>query len=142
MHKYSNEVPEDSDDPIQDAAEWLTNLLYTGVGLGILAMNKAQVAKRDLEQHFSEAGAQAPDLAAIQDILGDPERTARVLERLRVELQDVDDRLDGVEHRFSAALDSLEPDLPPAARDLSQALRGLVNEHASQLRSALGLRQR
>lgn len=135
-------MSDDSDDPTNDASEWLTDLLYTGVGLGILAMNKAQVAKRDLKQQFSEAGAQPPDLDAIQDILGDPEQTARILERLRSELQDVDDRLDGVEHRLFAALDSLEPDLPPAARELSRALRGLANEHASQIRSVLGLRER
>lgn len=131
-----------SPQPTPDAVEWLTDILYTGVGLGILAMNKAQVAKRDLQQHFSDAGTPPPGFDAIQDILGDPERTARLLQRLRTELQDVDDRLDGVGHRFSAALDRLEPDLPPAASDAARALRGLANEHASQLRSTLGLRQR
>ena len=41
-------VSDHDDEPIDPAVAWLTDLLYTGVGLGILAVNKAQVARRDL----------------------------------------------------------------------------------------------
>lgn len=140
--KYSDAVVESSDSPSPEAAERLLDLLYTGVGLGILAINRFQVARRGFEQRFAESDAPVPGLDGIQELLADPERTDRLMQRIRVELQDLDDRLDGFENRLSALLDGLEPELPDGARELSRALRIIANDHAAELRTLLGLEAR
>jgi len=125
-----------------DPVEWLTDVLYTGVGLGILAINRIQVARRDLEKSHGGSDVVNPGVAAIQDLLADPERTKRVVSRLQEELQDLDDRFDGFETRLTGILDDIEPELPGAARELAVALRNLAGDHAAQVRAVLGLRAR
>ncbi len=135
-------VAENDGQSPNDPTEWLTEVLYTGVGLGILAINRIQVARRDFEKNHDGDLPMNPGLTAFQDLLSDPEKTKRVMERLHHELQDLDDRLDGFENRFGDVLDNLEPDLPETARELVVALRALAGDHASQIRSVLGLRSR
>jgi hypothetical protein len=132
-------VAETPEQPTPDAAVWLADLLYTGVGLGILAMNKAQVARRDLQTALADGDKEVPDLTELQAFITDPERTARVLDRLRSELQELDSVVGGIEQRVGSLFDALEPDLPPAAREMVEALRGLAGEHADQIRTLLGI---
>ena len=130
------------DEATDDAAEWLTELLYTGVGLGILAINRIQVARRSAEKHLHDKGVSLPSnpgLDAVTELVGDPDKLSRVLDKLKTELADLDSRLDGFDNRILDLLNHLEPELPDAARDLSAALRKLTSEHAGQLRSLLGL---
>ena len=143
--KYSGGVSDPRDEATDDATEWLTELLYTGVGLGILAINRIQVARRSAEKHLHDKGVALPSnpgLDAISELVGDPEKLSRVLEKLKGELADLDNRLDGLDNRFVDLLSHLEPELPDAARDLSAALRRLTNQPAAQLRSLLGLEAR
>lgn len=130
------------DEPIDPAVAWVTDLLYTGVGLGILAVNKAQVARRDLQKQVEAEELELPDLSFLRELANDPERTRRIATRLRDEIQDLDDRLDGIENRIGSILASIEPDLPEPLRDVSRAFRTVADEHLTQLRAALGLEAR
>ena len=130
------------DEPIDPAVAWVTDLLYTGVGLGILAVNKAQVARRDLQKQVEAEELELPDLSFLRELANDPERTRRIAARLRDEIQDLDDRLDGIENRIGSILASIEPDLPEPLRDVSRAFRTVADEHLTQLRAALGLEAR
>lgn len=130
------------DEPIDPAVAWVTDLLYTGVGLGILALNKAQVARRDLQKQVEAEELELPDLSFLRELANDPERTQRIAVRLRDEIKDLDDRLDGIEHRIGSILASIEPDLPEPLRDLSRAFRTVADDHVTQLRAALGLEAR
>ncbi len=124
---------------------WVTDLLYTGVGLGVLAVNRFQVARRDLQKQVEAGELELPDISFLGDLgelADDPERATRIAAKLRDGLQDLDDRLDGVEHRIGAILADLEPDLPEPLRELSRAFRVVADDHLSQLRAALGLEAR
>ena len=124
---------------------WLTDVLYTGVGLGVLAVNRFQVARRDLQQQIRAGEVDVPDLSFLGDIgdlADDPERASRIAAKLRAGLADLDERLDGVEHRIGAILADVEPDLPEPLRELSRAFRVVADDHLSQLRAALGLEAR
>ena len=135
-------VSDQGDEPTDAAVEWLKDLLYTGVGLGVIGINRFQGARRDLQAQLADGTLDGPDLSAFSELLSDPERTDRILAKLRTELQDLDERLGGFEHRLGSILDGIEPDLPEPLLDLSRALRSLADEHADQVRSALGLESR
>ena len=130
------------DEPIDPAVAWVTDLLYTGVGLGILAINKAQVARRDLQKQVEAEELELPDLSFLRELANDPERTRRIATRLRDEIQDLDDRLDGIENRIGSILAGIEPDLPEPLREVSRAFRTVADDHVTQLRAALGLEAR
>lgn len=127
------------DDP--NPADRLLDLLYTGVGLGILAVNRVQVARR---QAIAEGGALEglPLPGSVQDLqqlVDDPETITAVVEWLRSEMRSFDARIGGLERTMGEALDRLEPDLPDTARQFVRGLRGLAADHADQVRSLLGL---
>ncbi len=121
---------------------WLTEILYTGVGLGILAVNKAQVARRDFESALADGETELPALSDLQEFITDPARTERVVEKLRSELGELDKLVGGIEHRVSSLFDAIEPDLPPSAREAADSLRALAGEHAGQIRALLGIEDR
>lgn len=133
---------EPADNAVNDITTWLTDMLYTGVGLGVLAVNRVQVARRTAQKRLGAAEPVNPGLAALSDLLADPERARAVIAKLRAELQDIDERLGGVENRFSGFLERIEPDLPDGARELAGALRGITDDHAAQIRAVLGLPSR
>ncbi|MFV2039425.1 MAG: hypothetical protein ACC660_04205 [Acidimicrobiales bacterium] len=149
-------MPETPEEPDDEVTEWLMDLLYTGVGLAVLGVNRLQVARRSAQKHFATPASTGdePDtgtetrslptgaLSAIAGLVSDPEQARSLLRRLRQELQDIDDRLGGIDNRLTDMLRDLEPDLPDGAREISAALRGLTYDHATQLRAVLGLRVR
>ena len=126
------EQPTNLDDPDEaaefDAAEWLTDILYTGVGLGILAVNRMQVARRHAQADLAERKS-PHGFDGLGGLFDEPEKTRALLTKLRDELQDVDDRLGGVEKHFTGALERLEADLPEGARQLSEAVRSVTDDH-------------
>jgi len=131
----------DSSESADDATEWMTDVLYTGVGLGVLAVNRLQVARRQaLKRIRANPTAPGPGMEAIAQLLSDPEQGRALLLRVRDELQEIDDRVGGIENRFLAMLDNLEPDLPEGARQVAGALRTMAADHATQARAVLGLR--
>lgn len=139
------EQPTDSTDPADrtefDVAEWLTDMLYTGVGLGVLAVNRIQVARRHVQADMADRNP-AQGFDGLGSLLPEPDKARAFLAKLRDELQEVDDRLGGVEKQFTGALERLEDDLPDGARQLSAAIRSVTDDHATQLRAVLGLSER
>ena len=136
--------PEASDDTADDAAraaaDKLLDLLYTGVGLGVIAVNKAQVARRNAGIELPSLGGDGTNpLAGVQDVLNDPETLGTVLEWIKNEARDLDERLDGFEHRLDDALDRLGAELPESAQTVVSGLRSLAADHAVQFRAVLGL---
>ncbi len=124
-----------------DVPEWLTELFYTGVGLAVIAVNRAQVARRSVEDQVRSSDL-GPGIDALADLVDDPDRIARVLAIVRDEVGRIDERVDGIEDRLIDLCERLEPDLPPAAGEALRALRGVAGEHGETLRSLLGLRAR
>lgn len=129
--------------------ERLTDLVYTGVGLGVLAVNRAQVARRSAQkQRGSGTGGsrpstpRVPSVSELTGLLTDPEASRLALSRIRDELQRVDDHVMGLEDRLDAVLDRTGHDLPEPTRTLVRALRTLADEQATQVRAVLGLRSR
>jgi hypothetical protein len=131
-------MPEPDPRPDPDVPEWLTELFYTGVGLAVIAVNRAQVARRSVEEQVrsSELG---PGLEVIDELLADPDRIMRLVSVLRDEVGRIDERVDGIEDRLVELCERLEPDLPPVAAETMRALRHLAGEHAETLRVLLGL---
>lgn len=121
-----------------DVPEWLTDLFYTGVGLAVIAVNRAQVARRSVEEQV-RASELGPGIEIIDELLGDPDRMVRVLSTLRDEISRLDARVDGIEDRLTDLCDRLEPDLPPAAAETVRALRRLAGGHGPTLRALFGL---
>lgn len=128
------------DDVPNEAAERILDLLYTGVGLGVLAVNKAQVARRNAtaEGGILEGSSFAASMDELERVVNDPDTVGAVLEWLRQEAQNLDDRLDGIEDRIDEALGRLEPELPDTARQFVSGLRSLAAEQAAQIRASLG----
>lgn len=131
----------DSVDPAKAAADRLLDLLYTGVGLGVLAVNKAQAARRNAMGAGGplEGSALAAGIEDFQKLMADPDTLAAVVHWIQVEVRNLDERFDGVEDRIDEALGRLEPDLPEGAQQIVKGLRSLASEHAGQVRSLLGL---
>lgn len=143
------------DDTTNDITERLANLAYTGVGLGVLAVNRAQVALRKAERDLAEgantaaatsatddkdSGGAATDAAStLQALVTDPGTAIVLLTWLRNELQGLDNRLGGIENQIGDALDRLEPQLPEAVRPVVAGLRDAASDHAVQFRAVLGL---
>lgn len=131
-------MPESDERTDPDVPEWLTELFYTGVGLAVIAVNRAQVARRSVEDQV-RASELGPGLEAIDDLLGDPDRITRVVSILRDEVGRIDRRVDGIEDRLVELCERLEPELPPVAAETVRALRHVAGEHAGALRVLLGL---
>ena len=124
-----------------EVPEWVTELFYTGVGLAVIAVNRAQVARRSVESQVRSSDL-GPGLDFVDSLLYDPDRLKRVVGTLREELSAIDERVDGIEDRLTDLVDRLEPDLPPVAGDLIRAARSVAGDNAAQVRALLGLRQR
>jgi hypothetical protein len=133
-------MPESEPRPDPDVPEWLTELFYTGVGLAVIAVNRAQVARRSVEEQVrtSELG---PGLELVDELLGDPDRIMRLASLLREEVGRIDERVDGIEDRLVEVCERLEPELPPAAAETLRALRRVAGQHGGSLRVLLGLRR-
>src|SRR5437899_5906016 len=108
------------------AAEDLTKLFkdafYVTVGLGVIAVQRAQVRRQELSKQVS---GQVDDAKSQLQTL-----TKRFDERVKV----VEERLEGVETRFDAVLDQLEEHLPEQARELAKQARTAAKDARTQMR--------
>jgi len=84
---------------------------YITVGLGVLAFQRAQVQRVELQKQFEGLGDTVED-------------------RLKV----VEERLEGLGDQFDALLDDLEDRLPEQARDAFNTARTTAKEAQGQLR--------
>lgn len=112
------------------AAEDLTKLLkdavYVTIGLGVIAVQRAQVRRQELTKQVS---GQVDDARSQFQTL-----TKRVDDRFKL----VEERLESVEARFDAVLDQVEERLPEQARELTRQARTAAKEARTQVRSLAG----
>jgi hypothetical protein len=109
-----------------DVTRLAKDALYVTVGLGVLAFQKAQVRRRELQERFAaqSAGARQPF-----------ESVAKLVEE---RVRTLEERLEGVEERFDAVLDQIEQRLPEPARELSQQARKAAKQARGQMRQLAG----
>jgi len=115
-------MPEVRTPAAEDLTQLLKDALYVTIGLGVIAVQKAQVRRQELSQQVS---SQVDDARTQLQTL-----TKRFDERVKL----VEERLEGVEDRFDALLDQLEEHLPEQARELAQQARTAAKEARSQVR--------
>jgi len=124
-----------------DLTKTIKDVLYVGVGLGVIAFQRAQVQRVDLTKQikaqFGEARDQVEKMGGGSDDLRAEAR--RQVERLadgfddRVQL--VEERLDTIESQFDGLLDQIEEKLPEQARELVKQARDTAKEARSQVRA-------
>lgn len=105
----------------EDLTKLLKDALYVSIGLGVIAVQKAQVRRQELSKQVS---GQVDDAKSQLQTL-----TKRFDDRVKL----VEERLEGVEARFDALLDQLEEHLPEQARELAQQARTAAKEARSQV---------
>jgi hypothetical protein len=86
--------------PIEDVVTLARDALYVGVGLGVIAFQKAQVQRRELRKNVSTG----------------------VDERVRL----LEARLGAIEERVDAVLDGVESRLPDQVQDVSKQVRAVA----------------
>ena len=115
-------MPEVRPPAVQDLTKLLKDAVYVSIGLGVIAVQKAQVRRQELSQQVSSQVDDAKSqLQSLSKLFDD-----------RVKL--VEERLEGVEARFDALLDQLEGQLPDQARDIVKQARSAAKEARSQVR--------
>jgi hypothetical protein len=103
---------------IEELTKPLKDALYVGVGLGVIAFQKGQVRRREIEKQVRE---QTTDARAQLD------------ERLRL----LEGRLAGVEDQFDTVLDQLQDRLPAQAAELVRQARSAAKDARDQLHGRL-----
>lgn len=106
----------------EDLTKLLKDAVYVTIGLGVIAVQKAQVRRQELSKQVS---SQVDDAKSQLQTL-----TKRFDDRVKL----VEERLEGVEARFDTLLDQLEGQLPEQARELVQQARSAAKEARSQVR--------
>lgn len=104
-----------------------TDALYVTVGFGLLAFQRAQVRRRELEERV------APRAATLRT---EADRLAGIV---RDPLRAVDREVRAVEERVDAWLDVLQPRLPRPLAGALGAARELDGSVRASARAALGL---
>jgi hypothetical protein len=120
-----------------DLARVAKDSLYVTVGFGVLAFNRAQVARQDLRK-------------ALDDQFGDPRANVERLgstvdERLKVleeRLETLSDQLESayetLEQRVEKVLDEVEDRMPEPAREFVRSARSAAKEASGTLRELVG----
>lgn len=104
-------------------ADNVKDVVYVGVGLGVIAFQRAQVRRQELQKLLR---GQATDA---KDQFGSV--SAFVEDRVKV----VEERLTEVENRVEDLLDDLEKRLPEQAADLVKQARATAKDARGQLQS-------
>jgi hypothetical protein len=94
---------------VDDIPRMVEDTVYTAVGLGVLGFQRVQVQRQQLKRSLSSSYGEARE--AFDE---------------RLEL--VEERLADIDDRFDAAYGSVEPQLPPAARDAARQAIDLARE--------------
>jgi len=106
----------------EDLTKLLKDAVYVTIGLGVIAVQKAQVRRQELSQQVS---------SQVDDAKSQLQSLTKIFEdRAKV----VEERLEGVEARFDTLLDQLEEQLPEQAREIVKQARTAAKEARSQVR--------
>jgi dsDNA-specific endonuclease/ATPase MutS2 len=112
-----------ADTSIDNLTKVLKDVLYVGVGAGVIAFQKAQVQRRELRaqltSQFGEARTQFETVAS------------KVEDRVKL----VEERIDAAEARLDTLLDQVEENLPEQAREPFKQARKVAKDTRTQVRS-------
>jgi hypothetical protein len=116
-----------------DVRSTIKDAAYVGIGFGVLAFQKAQVQRQELQKRF-EAGL--TDAKGGLGKLGEDvqDRIKLVEERLEALSKQVDAAADDFEERLDKALDQVQERLPEQAKDLFDKARTAGKDARSQVR--------
>jgi ElaB/YqjD/DUF883 family membrane-anchored ribosome-binding protein len=101
-----------------DLTKTLKDAAYIAVGFGVLAWNKAQVRRREIEKQLGVS-------------------TSTLREQLAKVAGEVEERFEPVVEAVEASLDQLEERLPEQAREVFKQARTTAKEAGEQVRSRL-----
>lgn len=107
---------------VDDAAKVAKDAAYVGIGLGVLAFQRAQVQRRELRRSTTDQLDDARQ--TIQRVVG------VVDDRVRL----VEERLQAVEEQVEAAVGQLESRLPGPVAEASRAARATGKAVRAQMR--------
>lgn len=104
----------------EDLQKTVVDSFYVAVGLGVIAFQKAQVRRNELQKQFETNNGAA-------------------VEALTDTLKTVDERATAVEERIDAVLDDVATRLPAPVADVMKGVRAASKDARAQLRSAVGI---
>src|SRR4051812_552504 len=111
-------MPEIPATDLSDLTKTLKDAAFVTIGFGVIAFQKAQVRRRELEKQFAEQS-----------------------ETLRAQLSkaatDAEERFEPVAQTIEASLDTIEERLPEQAREVFKQVRTTAKEAGEQFRSRL-----
>ncbi|MEJ7585715.1 MAG: hypothetical protein WKF43_16905 [Acidimicrobiales bacterium] len=124
-----------------DLTRTFRDALYVGVGLGVIAFQKAQVQRVDftkqVKSQLADARQQIEKVNGSSDDLVAEAR--RQIEKISEGFEDrvkmVEERLETIESQFDGILDQIEEKLPETARDLVKQARDTAKEARSHVHS-------
>ena len=116
-----------------DVRTTIKDAAYIGIGFGVLAFQKAQVQRQELQKRL-EAGLS--DAKGGFGKLGEDvqDRVKLVEERLEALTKQVDAAADDFEERLEKALDQVQERLPEQAKDLFDKARTAGKDARAQVR--------
>jgi len=127
----------------EDVSRVARDALYVGIGLSVIAFQKAQVRRVELTEilkgQVGEANDQLDKLGAnAEDVIeGLKARVETVAGSVDDRVKLVEDRLDAVEGRFEALFDEVEAKLPEPAREIVSQARDTARDARQQVRAAV-----
>ena len=101
---------------------------YVAVGLGVIAFQRGQVRRRELEQQLGDAGQQIDKLAAAVE-----EARKLVEERVGALGDQLDRTVGDLEAKVTAALDEIRTLVPEPALDAFDSAVGVAKDATGQL---------
>lgn len=104
---------------VNDITKTLKDAAYVAVGFGVIAFQKAQVRRRELEKQYGVSTEEFRDQ----------------LTKVAVE---VEERIEPVVEAVESSLDQIEERLPEQARELLKQVRTTAKEAGQQFRTLLG----
>ncbi len=111
-----------ADVSVDQLTKVLRDVLYVGVGAGVIAFQKAQVQRREFQAQLA---------AQFEDVRSQIESAAGKVED-RVKL--VEERIEAAEERIEAMLDQVEDTLPEPTRDAFKQARKVAQDTRTQVR--------
>ena len=116
-----------------DVRSTVKDAAYVGIGFGVLAFQKAQVQRQELQKRFEASVGEAKGgFGKLSEDVQD--RIKLVEERLEALSKQVDAAADDFEERLDKALDQVQERLPEQAKDLFGKARTAGKDARTQLR--------
>lgn len=111
---------------LEDVSRTAKDAAYITVGLGVIAFQKLQVQRNELEKNLRSQLADARD--ELQKLSG----------TVDTQLKTVEDRLGAVEAQVESVLDQLQDRLPDQAAEVVAQARTAAKETRKQVRDMVG----